>query len=82
MSELASVPHRVLEADALVKRRCSGSPSLARRGWAASSRVPCQRALTAGRVVGKEFVRAVGAFLTNDVTAFGLVTGCDRRDGR
>jgi hypothetical protein len=37
--------------------------------------------LLAGRVVGKEYVRSVGAFLTNDLARFELVTGCDPRGG-
>ena len=61
------VPHKVLDAHALVERRSSGNPS-ARMG-----RVPaefCESArVLPGRVVGKEYVRTVGAFPTNDFAA-------------
>ena len=37
--------------------------------------------LLRGRVVGKEHVRAMVAFHTNDWPRFELVTGCDHRGG-
>jgi hypothetical protein len=71
MSEFAApVPHR--DAAALVEARLSGSPCLAWSGCAAFQPTPCERALTAGRVVGKEYVRAMVAFLTNDLAAFAV----------
>ena len=42
---------------------------------------PCERALTRGRVVGKEDVRAMGPFLTTTLPQFDSDAGCDRRGG-
>ena len=49
--------------------RLAAADTLARRSWAAFQPVPCERAGTAGRVVGEGFVRTVVAFLTNDFAA-------------
>ena len=72
MFELAPVPHRVLDADARVERRSSGKPSLraARTDGPPSRRFRASARLLQDAVVGKEYVRTVGAFLTNDSAVF------------
>jgi hypothetical protein len=66
MCELAPVPRGVRDAMALVN---AVRPASRRRGWATVQPSSVSARGTAGGVVGKEYVRATVAFLTNDSAA-------------
>jgi hypothetical protein len=83
ISELAPVPHRVLDGDAFVERRSSGNPLLARRRWAAFQ--PEFR--ESARVLqGAWWVRSSSGPWSHSLPTtwprFELITGCDDRRGR